>query len=71
MSNRGYDCSFECISHICLHFCRGIRTLTKLDEQFHEEVRVGAEDVEDYFSVCAELLKTNEEVLSYVRESGD
>jgi antiviral helicase SKI2 len=49
---------------------RGVRTLAKLDEQFKEEApfRVGAKDVEDYFSVSSELLKSNEEVLSYVRE---
>lgn len=49
---------------------RGVRTLAKLDEEFEEEssTRVGAQDVEDYFSVCSELLRANAEVLSYVRE---
>jgi antiviral helicase SKI2 len=49
---------------------RGVRTLAKLDEEFKEETstRVGAQDVEDYFSVCSELLGSNAEVLSYVRE---
>jgi antiviral helicase SKI2 len=49
---------------------RGVRTLAKLDEEFKEEMptRVGAQDLEDYFSVCSEQLRANAEVLSYVRE---
>lgn len=50
---------------------RGVRTLAKLDERLEEDAgtRVGAEDVEDYFAVCTELLKTNEELLRHVREN--
>ncbi len=47
---------------------RGVRTLEKLDEQFAREAdhRVGAEDIVEYFSVCAKLLKLNEELLSHI-----
>lgn len=50
---------------------RGEKTLTKLDDQFVQEAntRIGAEDLEDYFSVCVNLLRTNSELLSYIAQS--
>lgn len=50
---------------------RGVRTLEKLDEQFARDAehRVGAEDIVEYFSVCAKLLKVNKELLSHIFRS--
>jgi antiviral helicase SKI2 len=47
---------------------KGEKTLSKLDTQFRDDKdsRLGAEDLEGYYEVCAELLATNEELLSYV-----
>jgi len=50
---------------------KGTRALVKLQEQFAEgaDGRVGAEDLEDYFRRCVQLLRTNQEVLSYIRDA--
>lgn len=50
---------------------RGVRTLEKLDDQSRKDAtsRVGADDIEEYFSVCSELRLTNRDVLSYIKET--
>jgi len=50
---------------------RGIKTLSKLDEQFKLEAdsRIGADDVEDYYAACRELLSLNNEMLTYILNS--
>jgi len=50
---------------------RGEKTLVTLENQFKEEAgnRVGADDIEDYFAVCSELLATNEELFSFIIDS--
>jgi len=52
---------------------RGQKTLTKLKEQFDNEagLRIGAEDLEDYFSSCNQLMELNSELLSYITSSTD
>lgn len=52
---------------------RGRKTLTKLEEQLKNEAhqRVGAEDLEEYFSTCAELIVTNKSLLQYIIASTD
>lgn len=52
---------------------RGRKTLTKLQEQLKEEAqqRVGAEDLEDYFTTCAELMTKNKQLLQYIASSLD
>jgi len=49
---------------------RGVRTLEKLEEKFKSEAtgRIGAEDLEDYYSVCNDLLSTNRDVFLCIRE---
>ena len=49
---------------------RGLRSLEKLEEQFNSESanRIGAEDVEDYYSVCNDLLAANGDVFNSIRE---
>lgn len=50
---------------------RGVRTLEKLEEQFRNDSasRIGAEDLEEYFAVCNELLSTTTVVLSYIKDA--
>ena len=50
---------------------RGIRTLSKLDEQFKDDAhhRIGAEDLEEYFKVCYGLKNLNAELLSYIMKN--
>jgi antiviral helicase SKI2 len=50
---------------------RGQKTLLKLEEQFQSEAgqRVGADDLEEYFSTCSELLAVNRNLLSFILES--
>ena len=50
---------------------RGMKTLVKLDRQFEEgrDGRVGADDVEDYYRACSDLLSLSSELLSYVLTS--
>lgn len=52
---------------------RGQKTLAKLEEQFQSKSgqRVGADDLEEYFSTCSELLAVNRNLLSFILESGD
>jgi antiviral helicase SKI2 len=52
---------------------RGQKTLVKLEEQFRNEAsqRVGAEDVEEYFSTCTQLISSNGEILKYITSSAD
>lgn len=52
---------------------RGRKTLAKLEEQVNMEAqqRVGAEDLEDYFSVCAQLIAKNTELLRFISASSD
>lgn len=52
---------------------RGQKTVAKLEEQFKREAsqRVGAEDLEDYFSTCSQLISTNVELLNYITSSID
>lgn len=50
---------------------RGTHTLKKLDESFQADIatQVGAEDLEDYFRTCSELLSLNDKILSFVLEA--
>jgi len=50
---------------------RGERTLGKLEEQFRNEAssRIGADDIDDYYTVCNELLSTNKDVFFSIREN--
>jgi antiviral helicase SKI2 len=52
---------------------KGQKTLEKLEEQFKAKrsQMVGADDLEDYFSTCSELLASNRQLLSFVLEAGD
>lgn len=52
---------------------RGQKTLSKLKEQFDAEagLRIGAEDIEEYFSCCNKLMELNAELLSYITSSAD
>lgn len=52
---------------------RGQKTLTKLEEQFKAESqqRVGAEDLEEYFVTCRELISKNRELLHYISVTAD
>ena len=51
---------------------RGEKTLKKLEEQQLESGKiVGAEDLDDYFSTCAKLISTNNELLLYITSSVD
>ena len=52
---------------------RGQKTLSKLKEQFRAEAgqRIGAEDIEEYFSSCNKLIELNSELLSYITGSAD
>jgi hypothetical protein len=51
---------------------RGEKTLKKLEEQHIVAGRiVGAEDIEEYFSICAQLMATNSELLSFITGSAD
>ena len=52
---------------------RGQKTLTKLKEQFDNEegLRIGAEDIEEYFSSCNKLMELNSELLTYITGSTD
>jgi antiviral helicase SKI2 len=48
---------------------RGTKALAKLESQLSEELRLGAEDLEDYFSVCRKILSTSKEVLTFLFEA--
>jgi antiviral helicase SKI2 len=48
---------------------RGTKALAKLESQLSAELRLGAEDIEDYFSVCRTVLSTSKEVLTFLFES--
>lgn len=50
---------------------RGEKTLMKLDDQFKEEARnrIGADDIEEYFTISSQLLLINEELLSFILDS--
>jgi antiviral helicase SKI2 len=50
---------------------KGKKTLSKLEDQFKLEAsqRVGADDLEDYFSTCSRLLSANRAILSFISES--
>ncbi len=52
---------------------RGHKTLAKLEEQLKAEAqqRVGAEDLEEYFTICAELISKNMELLEYIGNAAD
>eukprot|EP00537_Pseudo-nitzschia_pungens_P004789 CAMPEP_0172355780 /NCGR_PEP_ID=MMETSP1060-20121228/178_1 /TAXON_ID=37318 /ORGANISM="Pseudo-nitzschia pungens, Strain cf. cingulata" /LENGTH=923 /DNA_ID=CAMNT_0013075627 /DNA_START=156 /DNA_END=2927 /DNA_ORIENTATION=- len=52
---------------------RGQKTLSKLKEQFDAEAgqRIGAEDIEEYFSSCNKLMELNSELLTYITSSTD
>eukprot|EP00536_Pseudo-nitzschia_multiseries_P008159 jgi/Psemu1/197417/e_gw1.203.81.1 len=52
---------------------RGQKTLAKLKEQFDSEEgqRIGAEDIEAYFSSCRKLMELNSELLAYITSSPD
>ena len=52
---------------------RGQKTLSKLKDQFNNEagLRLGAEDIGDYFSYCNKLMELNSELLSYITCSTD
>lgn len=52
---------------------RGQKTLTKLLQKFEADAgqRVGAEDLEDYFSTCGQLMRLNNELLLFIGSSGD
>ncbi len=52
---------------------RGQKTLSKLKDQFKIEanLRIGAEDLEDYFSSCNKLMELNSELLFYITSSTD
>jgi antiviral helicase SKI2 len=52
---------------------RGQKTLAKLEEQFKLESsqRVGAEDLEEYFSTCAQLIAINVELLQFITSAVD
>lgn len=51
---------------------RGEKTLKKLEEQRAEVGKVvGAEDLEEYFSTCTQLMSTNSELLVYITTSSD
>ena len=52
---------------------KGQKTLAKLEDQFRTKVTqmVGADDLEDYFSTCSDLLASNKDLLSFVLEAGD
>ena len=50
---------------------RGSRTLAKIDETFIREApnRVGAEDLDQYFNVSRQLMRTNASILSYMQQT--
>lgn len=50
---------------------RGTHTLAKLDEAMEAEadIRIGAEDIDEYYQACTHLLAANDEILSYVMEA--
>mmetsp|Transcript_57247 Transcript_57247/g.66112 ORF Transcript_57247/g.66112 Transcript_57247/m.66112 type:complete len:1455 (-) Transcript_57247:106-4470(-) len=50
---------------------RGQKTLSKLQEQFDAEAaqRIGAEDIEEYFSTCNKLMGINPELLIQITNS--
>eukprot|EP00534_Pseudo-nitzschia_fraudulenta_P009160 CAMPEP_0201168184 /NCGR_PEP_ID=MMETSP0851-20130426/74476_1 /ASSEMBLY_ACC=CAM_ASM_000631 /TAXON_ID=183588 /ORGANISM="Pseudo-nitzschia fraudulenta, Strain WWA7" /LENGTH=566 /DNA_ID=CAMNT_0047449593 /DNA_START=120 /DNA_END=1820 /DNA_ORIENTATION=- len=52
---------------------RGQKTLSKLKEQFNAEAgqRIGAEDIEEYFSSCKQLMELNSELLTHITGSTD
>ena len=52
---------------------KGQKTLSKLKKQFSEGAgqRIGAEDIEEYFSSCDKLMKLNSELISYIASSAD
>ncbi|OEU15387.1 antiviral helicase, partial [Fragilariopsis cylindrus CCMP1102] len=52
---------------------RGQKTLLKLQEQFDAEAeqRIGAEDIEEYFSSCNQLMELNSELLLHITNSND
>lgn len=52
---------------------RGQKTLAKLEEQFINEAsqRVGAEDLEQYFSACARLISTTSQLLQHIVSSAE
>lgn len=52
---------------------RGQKTLTKLQETFEADSgqRVGAEDLEEYFPVCSQLMRLNDEILTFITSTVD
>ena len=50
---------------------RGIRTLKKMEDHCRDEAshRIGAEDVEEYYSVCKDILQATRDVLGFLQES--
>ncbi len=51
---------------------RGTKTLLKLDEEFAQDSdgRIGAEDIEDYYFSCRNVLSSSKELLSYILSGG-
>mmetsp|Transcript_6609 Transcript_6609/g.14301 ORF Transcript_6609/g.14301 Transcript_6609/m.14301 type:complete len:1541 (-) Transcript_6609:94-4716(-) len=51
---------------------RGTKTLLKLDEDFAQESdgRIGAEDIEDYYFSCRNVLSSSKELLSFILSGG-
>lgn len=51
---------------------RGTNALQKLEEEAENEEgnRIGADDIEEYFQVCRQILETNKDVLNYIKDSG-
>ena len=50
---------------------QGVRSLEKIDDQLDAQAstRIGAEDIEEYFQVCQELLNTTKDVLVFLQET--
>lgn len=48
---------------------KGTKALAKLESQLSVETRLGAEDLEEYFEVCHNILGTNKEVLEFLNET--
>ncbi|KAL3794566.1 hypothetical protein HJC23_008022 [Cyclotella cryptica] len=51
---------------------RGTKTLSKLDEEFKSDSdsRIGAEDIEEYYFACKDVLSWNNNLISYLLSSG-
>lgn len=50
---------------------RGTKTLARLDAQFEQEknLNVGAQDIEEYYKMCDQLMRLNKELLIYILSS--